>query len=160
MKTKKGQIWYTDFMFGLLIFIIVVTVYYGYAHSIDQDPGEVISDIVMDAKAVSSSLITQGSPSDWNKSTVKILGITDGSQRIVQEKLEMFQNMTYQETKTKLRTSYDFFMYLEDIDGTRILINGEDGIGYDSNETDNSVTLTRLVVYNSKLTSMVVNIWE
>ena len=114
----------------------------------------------MDAKTISSALITQGSPSDWNQTNVEIIGLTDGSQRLVQEKLDMFVNMTYSQARTKLRTPYDFYFYLEELDGTRILVDGKEGFGTESNGADNIVTMTRVVVYNSNLINMVVHVWQ
>ncbi len=156
----KAQIWYTDFMVGLLIFVVVVFIYYEYAHSLSQDSGEIASDLVMDAKAISGSLVTKGSPNYWNKSNVTIIGLTDGRQRLIQEKLDILANMTYSEAKSKLRTSYDFYIYFEYLNGTRIIIDGKDGIGINSSGADDVVTLTRLMLYNSKLISMVVNLWH
>jgi len=159
-RNKKAQIWYTDFMIGILIFVIVVLIYYGYAHSISQDPGDITFDLLMDAKAISGSLATQGNPVDWNKTNVKIIGITNGNQRIVQEKLDMFSNMTYGESKSRLRTPYDFYFYLEELNGSLIEIDGEEGIGSKSDDADNVVSLTRVVIYNSRLINMVIQIWD
>ena len=157
---KQGQIWYTDFMLGILIFVIVILIYYNFAHTYSQDASDALSDLIMDAKSISSSLIQQGSPNDWNQSNVRVIGLTDGNQRLVQEKLDMFANMSYSQARTKLRTPYEFYVYLEAINGSRIVVDGKQGIGSYSNETDNLVSLTRVVIYDSKLTSMVVYVWQ
>ena len=157
---NKAQVWYTDFMIGILIFVIVIFIYYEYANNLNQDPGDITSDLLMEAKAISSSLITQGNPVNWSQNNVNIIGLTDGSQRLIQEKLDMFANMTYGETKTKLRTPYDYYVYLEDIDGSIIQINGEQGIGLNATDFDNLVSITRVVIYNSRLVSMVVQVWQ
>ena len=161
MNRRNGQIWYTDFMVGFLIFVIVIFIYYGYAYSINQNPSDITSDMIMEAKAISNSLVTRGAPSDWNQSNVEIIGLTDGNQRFVQEKLDMFANMTYSQTKTKLRTPYEYYFYLEDANGSRILIDGKEGLGLAAtNNTDNLMSIIRVVVYNSRLTSMVVHVWQ
>ncbi len=160
MNRRKAQIWYTDFMMGILIFVIVIFIYYGFAYTLNQDPSDIISDLIMEAKAISSSLVTGGAPADWNQSSVEIIGLTDGDQRLMQEKLDMFADMGYHETKTKLRTPYDYYFYLEDVEGNIIPINGEQGIGLEANNSDNLVSITRVVVYDSKLTSMVVHVWQ
>ncbi len=159
-ERKKAQIWYTDFMIGLLVFVVVIFIYYGYAHSISQDPGDITFDLLMDAKAISGSLITKGSPNEWNKTNVDIVGLTNGNQRIVQEKLDMFSNMTYGYTKTKLKTPYDFYFYLEELEGNSININGKEGIGMETDSADNIVSLTRVVIYDSRLVNMVVQVWD
>ncbi|MBW2965906.1 hypothetical protein KY342_02250 [Candidatus Woesearchaeota archaeon] len=160
MNTKKAQVWYTDFMIGVLIFVIVIFIYYEYAHSLEQNPTEITSDLMMEAKSISSSLITKGSPVDWNQSNVKIIGLTDGNQRLVQEKLDMFNNMTYQETRTKFGTPYDYYFYLEEINGNRILIDSGQGIGLEPTDHVNLVSITRVVIYNSRLISMVIQVWQ
>ena len=157
---KKAQVWYIDFMIGILIFVIVIFIYYEYANNFNQNPGDITSDFVMEAKAISSSLITQGSPVNWNQSNVIIIGLTDGNQRLIQEKLDMFADMGYGSTKTKFRTPYDYYFYLEDVDGSIIQINGEDGIGLNATDPKNLISITRIVIYNSKLISMVVQVWQ
>jgi hypothetical protein len=158
---KNGQVWYTDFMIGILIFVLVIFIYYAYAHNVTEDPSDISTDLVMEAKSISSSLVMQGSPSDWNKTNVEIIGLTNGDQRIVQEKLDAFANMTYSEIKTKLRTPYDYYIYFEDVDGNIVPIGDKDGIGLQStNSTDNLVAITRIVIYNSELTGMVVHVWQ
>ena len=159
-KSKKGQVWYTDFMLGILIFVVVIFIYYEYAHSVTQDPGSIISELVMDAKTISSSLVTKGSPENWNKTNVEIIGLTDGEQRLVQEKLDMFANMTYGYAKTKLRTPYDFYFYIEDLNGTKISVGGKEGVGKNITDSDNIVSMTRVAIYDSRLINMVVQIWE
>jgi hypothetical protein len=147
-------------MIGILIFVIVVFIYYEYAHSLSQDSGEITSDLVMDAKAISGALVTKGSPNHWNESNVTVIGLTDGRQRLMQEKLDVFADMDYQKTKTKLRTSYDFYVYFEYLNGTKIVVDGGEDIGINPNGADNIVTLTRLLLYDSKLISMVVQVWD
>ncbi len=124
MKNKKAQIWYTDFMVGVLIFVIVIVLYYEYANNLNQDPDKLTSDLIMDAKSITSSLITEGYPTNWNQSNVQMIGLTDGNQRLVQEKIDVLAGMDYGEMKTKFRTSYEYYLFLEAVNGTRILLGG------------------------------------
>ncbi len=160
MKNKKAQIWYTDFMVGVLIFVIVIVLYYEYANNLNQDPDKLTSDLIMDAKSITSSLITEGYPTNWNQSNVQMIGLTDGNQRLVQEKIDVLAGMDYGEMKTKLRTSYEYYLFLEDFNGTRILLGGEEGVGLNSTDSKNLVSLTRVVIYDSRLIRMVVQVWQ
>lgn len=160
MQSKKSQVWYTDFMVGVLIFFIVIIIYYDFAYGFNQDSGEITSDLMMDAKAISSSLITKGSPENWNESNVKTIGITDGKQRIVYEKLSRFGNLSYGFSKTKLRTPYDYYFYLEYPNGTRISFDGKESVGSGLNKSKNVVSIDRIVIYDSKLARMVVKVWD
>jgi hypothetical protein len=160
MKENKAQVWYTDFMVGVMIFFIVIIVYYTYAHGLESDPSKITSDLLIGAKAITGSLVKQGYPLDWNESNVIIIGLTDGKQRIVNEKLEMFADMNYSFIKSKIISSNDFYFFLEDLEGNRILINGKEGVGKEPVDYGNMVSLSRVVIYNSKLTSMVVQVWQ
>ena len=160
MNEKKAQIWYTDLMVGISIFVIVILIYYTYAYSLNQEPNDIASDLLMEAKAISSSLLTAGTPSNWNQSNVTIIGLTDGNQRLMQDKLNMFADMNYNESKRKFRTPYDFYFYLEDVNGSRIPIHGKEGIGLNASNAKNIVSITRIAIYNSSLATMVVNIWQ
>lgn len=159
-KIKKSQIWYIDFMVGILIFVIVITMYFKFAYNISEDPSKILNDMIMDAKAVSSSLLTRGSPLVWNKTNVTVVGITDGNQRIMQNKLNNLTNMTYLEMKDKIRTSYEFYLFFEYFNNTRILINGNQGVGNVPVNQKNLVSIKRGVIYNSGLISMVVQVWQ
>ncbi len=157
---RRSQIWYTDFIIGLMIFVIVVMIYYGYAYGVNSSPGEKTDDLIMEAKSISSSLISRGSPSDWNQSNIEVIGITDGNQRIVQEKLDAFADMSYEDTREIFRTPYDYYFYLRDVNGSMVDINGAEGIGLKGNNSDHLVSITRIVIYDSRLVNMVVHIWD
>ena len=143
-----------------MIFFIVVFIYYGYAYSFNQDPNEIISELVMDAKAISASLITQGSPNDWNLTNVQIIGLTDGNQRIMQNKIDMIGNFSYNNLSSILRTRYDYFIQLIELNGSIINISGKEGVGLAPYNEDNVIAITRIVVYDSRLISMVVKVWQ
>ncbi|MBD3249221.1 hypothetical protein GF336_04200 [Candidatus Woesearchaeota archaeon] len=155
---KKSQIWFTDFIIGVMIFLIVVLIYYGYSYSLNSDPGDITKDLIMEAKSISSALISRGSPSDWNKSNVEVIGLTDGNQRIVEEKLGMFAEMDYEETRDIFRTPYDYHFFLKEANGSIVDENGE--IGLSGNSSDNLVSITRIVIYDSRLVNMVVHVWD
>jgi len=157
---KKSQVWYTDFMIGIFIFSIIVVIFYTYAHSAEQDPKVIITDLSVDAKSISGSLVTEGYPSNWTLDNVVVIGLTDGKQRIVPSKLSMFADMDYYQTKTKLRTNYEYYFYLEYMNGTRIDIDGKDSLGLDPNSSSNLMSLSRIMVYDSKLVNMVVQLWQ
>ena len=157
---KKAQIWYSDFMVGLLIFIIVVFVYYEFAYNFNEDPGEIIYELMMEAKSISSSLIGEGFPSNWSKDNVKIIGIGDGNHRSVEQKLSMFYDMTYLETRSKLRSIYNYYFHLEYLNGTIIIIDGKNGAGIEPLNQKNLATISRIIIYDSNLARMVVQVWQ
>lgn len=160
MSKRNSQIWLTDFIIGVLIFLIVILIFYKYAYNLNEDPNKVSIELLMDAKSISNSLITTGSPENWNQTNVSIIGLTDGNQRLVQNKLDMFANISYSSIRTYLRTSYDFYLTLEYFNKTNIPINGSLGIGMAPNDADNLIRISRIVIYDSGLINMVVTIWQ
>jgi len=161
---KKSQVWYTDFMIGIFIFSIVVIIFYTYAHNAEQDPKVIISDLSVDAKSISGSLVSEGYPSNWTSENVVVIGLTDGKQRIVPSKLYMFADMDYYHTKTMLRTNYEYYFYIEYMNRTKIDIPCPTGLckslGSDPNSSSNLISLSRIVVYDSKIVNMVVQLWQ
>ena len=144
-----------------MIFVIVIMIYYAYAHNVEQDASSTTSDLLMEAKRITSAFVKQGSPADWNQTNVNVIGLTDGEQRLVEEKLDMLANMTYEQIKSNLRTQYNFYFYLEDVDGSIIPINGgKTSIGLNGSSSDNLVSLARVVIYDSRLVGMVVHVWQ
>lgn len=151
---RKGQVWFIDFMTGILIFVIVIFVYYEYAYNIDEDPSEITTELLMDAKSIGSSLVGPGSPQDWNSSNVEVIGLTDGDQRILEDKLTQLANLSYNNAKTKLRTNYNFYLILHHLNGTEITNFGQQPI-----DEENLVSLTRILIYQSEIVNLIVQVW-
>lgn len=160
MSKKKSQVWFIDFMVGVMIFVVVIIIYYDSINNITENPTKISAELLLDAKSISNSLLTIGYPPDWNQTNVSIIGLTDGRQRIIQNKLDMLSNMTYSDVRTKIRSTYDYYISLEHFNNTRILINGSNGIGLVPNNTKNLVTISRIVIYNSALANMRVSVWQ
>jgi len=160
MKKKKSQVWFLDFMVGITIFLIVIAIYFKYANNLTEDPSKKNAELIMDAKSISSALVTKGAPNPWNQTTVNVIGLTDGRQRIEDNKLLLFSNISYSDAKLKLRTTYEYYFSLEYLNKTPILIDGKDGIGKAPLDVKNSVVIKRVLIYNSSLVNLVVNIWE
>lgn len=125
----KAQVWYTDFMVGVIIFVVVITLYFVYAHGLEQDPNTITTELLMDAKSISNNLVSAGSPVGWNQSDVQVIGLTDNSQRLVDDKVDMFFNISYIDARKSLRTSFDFFVSFEDLDGNPLYVDGFCGVG-------------------------------
>lgn len=154
-KARKSQVWYIDFMVGIFIFVTIIVVYYQYYGNIVDESEAEWQEIIIDSKAISSSLMSAGYPLDWTNDTVGVVGITDGNYRVNITKLQRFKNMTYNQAKDAMKTRFDFYFFIEDQNGTMI-----DSAGL--NETDPSflVQTTRFVIYNSSVSRMVLHIWK
>jgi len=122
--------------------------------------------MVLDAKTISNSLMSEGYPTDWNITTVQKIGITNGNYRINQTKLENFANMTVANARSIFDTRFNYYIQLKKQDNSTILINGNNSIGtLTTNTTGKLVQITRLVIYDSNITNkssiirLVIQLW-
>jgi len=122
--STKAQAWYTDFVIAMLMFAVTLTIYFVYTTNLSKEDIGSLNDLVSEAKLVSSSLVSEGYPSDWNNNTVKRIGLTDGNQKINSAKLRNFANLPYNYSKKILGTVYDYTISFEDANGTTLNIGG------------------------------------
>lgn len=185
MLDKKAQSWYGDFMVAIALFSITMVIYYQYASSVSVENKSAIKDLLLDAKAISSSLIEEGYPANWSASNVNRIGLTDGNYRLSQSKINSFASLDYSRSKFLLGTSSDYFVFFEDKYGNAPRLNETCGIGspYVSIEianitgqwavgnakclinisniaAKNIAKAERIVLYNSSLLKMVVYSWN
>ena len=126
--SRKAQAWYMDFAIGLLLFFFTIVIYMSYTDNLqNQDKGE-LDDMLTDARAISSSLILSGYPTDWNNKTVIRIGIAD-DQRINATKLKLFKSLNYTMTKKIFPTPYDYFVFFMNDKGQVLNIYGICGVG-------------------------------
>ena len=151
---KKAQVWYVDFMVGLLILITTLLIYYQYQGNLSGEFDAEWQEMILDSKTITSSLITAGYPINWTNETVSVLGLTDGNYRINSTKIDQFSNLSYKRAKELFRTRFNFLLFIEDGNGT---VHYETGL----NATNHSflVQSTRFVIYNSSINRMVLQLW-
>ena len=160
ISTKKAQVWYIDFMVGIMIFIIVIVIYFEYINNLSEREENIVDDLIINSKAISNSLVSEGYPSDWNSTNVVRIGITDNNQRINKTKLERYINMSYIDTKTKFRTPYNYYIFLEYKNGSKIQLNNSDYYGYQYPNAKRLVQITRRLIYESEIVRMGVQVWQ
>lgn len=122
--STKAQAWYTDFSIAMLMFAVALTIYVVYTTNLSKEDISSLNDLVSEAKLVSSSLVSEGYPLDWNNDTVKRIGLTDNNQKINIVKLRSFSNLPYNYSKKILGTVYDYTLSFEDTNGTTLNIGG------------------------------------
>ena len=152
---KKSQVWFLDFIVGLLIFMIVIFIYYDYYSNLVDESEPAWEEIIIDSKSISSSLMSSGYPEDWNESNVSRIGILDGNYRINQTKIERFVSMPYNTSRQLFNTWFDFYFFIEDKNGTDYFEAGAEPSGQEY-----LVQTTRLAIYNSSIYRMVLYIWD
>ncbi len=118
-----------DFAIALLLFTFTVGVYFSYTNNFQKEERGDINSVASDAKALSSSLILSGYPSNWDNSTVTRIGIAD-DQRVNTTKLKNFKQINYSSTKKKFGTAYDYLVFFTNSNGDVLNLRGVCGVGY------------------------------
>jgi hypothetical protein len=162
MSSRKAQVWYTDFIVGVLIFSVVIMSYFYYVEHSAYSDETLVSSLVAEAKTISNLLVTRGYPIGWSAANVTIVGLTDGNSRINMTKLSHFNSWGYEERRGYLHTTKDYHFYFEYINGTRFNERCADpGAGcVEWNSSYNLVQNTRLLIYNSEVVRMVLEVYQ
>ena len=162
MSSRKAQVWYTDFIIGVLIFSIVVISYFYYVEHTEYSDDNLMVSLIAEAKTVSNSLATRGYPPDWTAANVTTVGITDGSPRIDLAKLSAFNSWNYEERRGYMHTTKDYYFYIEYINGTRFNeLCADPGAGcIEWNESYHLAQNTRLLIYDSDIVKAVMDIYQ
>ena len=162
MKYCRAQIWYTDFMVGVLIFSIVVMTYFYYVEHAGHSDETLISSLISEAKSISNSLVTRGYPLGWTTTNVTNVGLTDGNYRINLTKLSYFNSWGYEERRGYIHTTKDYYFYLEYLNRTKFNeLCVDPGAG--CQEWNSSYYLsqnTRLLIHDSNIVRAVINIYQ
>ncbi|MEK6949081.1 MAG: hypothetical protein AABX34_02590, partial [Nanoarchaeota archaeon] len=143
---KNAQMWFMDFVIGIIIFSLVLITYYTYTTNISKQDAVVLNDIISDSKSVSSSLMLAGFPENWDNETVQRIGLTGNNQNTNGTKLRYLSGISYKEAKKLLGTIYDFFLFLEDGNGNLINIGKE--CGYGSGNASANKTFKKAAYFN------------
>jgi len=156
--SRKAQVWYTDFIVSVLIFMIALVIYFEYVNNLSKEEESKIDEMLMSAKVMSNSLMSEGYPDEWNQSNVEIIGIID-DKRINQTKIENFYNMSHNSAKLKFGLSQNYYFYLEDRNGQKMGISEKEATGEEPVNPVKLVKLNRVTIYNNSIVKAVVQIW-
>ncbi|MCA9485550.1 MAG: hypothetical protein KC506_01770, partial [Nanoarchaeota archaeon] len=105
-----------------------------------------------EASSIANSLMSEGSPSNWDKDNVIRIGLLSEG-RIDEGKWSEFGDVPYQTAKGLFRVIDDFYVYFGDDVGDRVGMYLDD-----SNES--VVRVTRVVVRNNESMAMHVVSWR
>ncbi|MBI2651613.1 hypothetical protein HYX01_04025 [Candidatus Woesearchaeota archaeon] len=126
---KRAQVWFTDFIIGMLIFSFMLISYYTYTTNISKQDSLLLEELISDAESISSSLLLAGFPVDWSNETVMSIGITNNNYKINATKLSDFAALPYNRTKKLFGAIYDYTIFFTDESGASINVEGFCGIG-------------------------------
>ncbi len=152
---RKAQVWYIDFMVGLLIMITAAVIYFNFYGNLSDDSESDWQELIIDSKSISSALMSSGSPPGWNASNASSIGITDGNYRINTTKFEYLKSMEYADAKAAFKTRFDFHIFIKGADNS---ITDEYGINSTSPKL--LVQTARFAIYNSTIQRVVLHLWK
>lgn len=157
MKEKRGQAWGFDLMIAMVIFLGTMIFFYFYAINYPSEEDETFSKLQRQGFLIADSLMTEGSPRNWDENNVIRIGLLS-DEVINQTKLETFANMDYDETKSLFRIKDEYYVTMDqpfNIGGAQVA-----GIGQDYAGATNLAKVTRVVVYNNSIKTFYVYTWN
>ncbi|MBS3081702.1 hypothetical protein J4416_02050 [Candidatus Pacearchaeota archaeon] len=166
---KRAQAWGFDLMIASTIFISGILLFYVYSINYPRESYEKLDKLFIEGDFISEVLLGEGLPVNWDQNSVSRIGITT-DKKINETKLESFyllaNNQTnplgYKKSKSLLNTNYNFFMnFSEPIIIEEVAIP-EGGIGqnFQGYPVTNLVKITRVTIYQNKLVSLNLYLWE
>ncbi len=156
---KKAQLWSLDMALSFLIFFsAMMSVMFAWNYiSADTVQSQELREMQLKSMTLSDSLIrTPGIPSDWNESTVQVIGIAYDDNTLDEEKVDEFVNMSYIKAKSLLDIwPYEFYFEVKDINGT---VYKNSTLAIDSDSTT-VIHAERYATYNGRIVKVKFAIW-
>ena len=156
-------------MIASMIFISGIIIFYVYSLNYPKESQEALDSLFSEGDFIAESILGEGLPADWTESNVVRIGITT-NHKINNTKLERFYNLAnsqinptgYARSKSILNTKYNFFMNLSEaiIIGNTEIPEGGIGKSFQGIETKSIIKITRATIYNNKIVSLNLYIWE
>jgi len=153
----KAQAWGFDLIIAVMIFVVGILAFYFYSINYSGEGSVGFISLKEEGSLIAESLLSSGSPADWNASNVVRIGIYDNG-RINETKLEEFYGMDYSTTKSLFRVRDDY--YLNFSSSLEIGGNPVDYIGLLPSGEENLAKVERVIVFNDKVGTMEVFVWN
>jgi len=152
---KRAQVWYTDFLIGLLILIVITFIFTRTILDLNSREDR-FQELINDGSSIANSFMSQGyNKETWvNDPPAGRLGfVKDG--RMIKGDFDAFlsllNNNSYEKTRILLGTRNDYILYFE-YNGNKISYGGRNVYGKYNDVSqviaDNTIKLTRIVYYN------------
>ena len=160
MQDKKAQAWGFDLFAAIIIFLFGILFFYFYTINYSNSGEENFSVLQREGETIADSLLSEGSPQNWNKTNLVRIGlITDG--KINDTKLQHFYELArdnYALTKSLFRVNDDYYVSFQE--PVNINSSSVEFIGQQPASEENIVKISRIVVYNNSIKTMNVHVWN
>jgi len=172
--STRAQTWYIDFTIGIFIFMVCLILFYRFVPNIEKQDVDSIKETYAEAKILSDTLMSEGSPSNWTMNDLKRVGLLTGKS-INSSKLIEFANMTaddYYISKETFNIKSDFIVFFTEPSGgltniSNISLIGHQAVTLSGTSPDLSnlvysdlVTVTRIVKSERRIIKMVIFVWQ
>lgn len=165
---KKGQVFTLDFFIGLFAFIALLVI--GFTQLFSFLPNDNFKNLNDDALHISTILVNNGYPNNWNSTNVVFPGVTD-KRKLNITKLQHFENIPYSYSKFLFHTDADYLFFFENKTDTLNLSSCVYGFPVSVNQTncrplmgnvnyDNLIKTQRLIAHNGSIITMVIYTWK
>lgn len=160
-KKNRGQVFSTDLLLAMMVFIIIVLLISHTWNGVSVRAQDWEDRMEMQRRAYVASaflIMSPGYPSNWNESTVKVLGLTTREQNVIDSsKFSEMQSMSGSKIKELLNIEeYSLYINLSYYGGSSI---GDVGTPPTENATE-ITSIDSYVVYNGQLTILDLMLWN
>ncbi|MBU2633842.1 MAG: hypothetical protein KJ674_01205 [Nanoarchaeota archaeon] len=170
---KRGQFWYTDYLIGLLVFMIIGFLFVRTVVDISSN-NALLEDLVEEGITISNSLTSEGYLHDeWGDDPPKgRIGFVNGG-KVNDTSYVLFTSLVsdpddYEISKYLMGIKYDYVTYFEDSEGVLIpgSIIGKYSVLESIDEADAVVKFVRFVWYDDdndgkgRIVRLVVEVWK
>ncbi|MEN9626755.1 MAG: hypothetical protein RL557_1083 [archaeon] len=148
---KKAQIWGLDLIIAVFIFSIGIVVFLVYSINYSGEAADTFEKIRYDGEIIMDTLLSDGSPQDWNSTNVVKIGLLS-EHTINETKLQYFYALSqtqYVFTQSLFNTRYQYYFFLSE----PMEISGVPVVGIGNATIDNSnnlIRITRFAIYRDK----------
>ncbi len=147
--SRKGQLNSIDFISAIVIFMVLVVFMVTFWFVSISHVATGVKENRMGAAAVSiSDMLVKGSgtPSTWedDPANAEVLGLAISPNVLSENKIQQFTSMDYNESREILGLDYDYYFYVECLEGNRLYESGTAGLG------DQSIAVTRFAVLDDE----------
>ncbi len=143
----KAQILSTDFVFGAVIFMVVLLIviplwfYVDFQLKTVEERKETENKLIRTTEMLTKS---PGAPEGWNETSALSIGFSSGKKYLNASKIQSFMKIDYQDSKKKLGLEgYEFYLYFSSLNGSLLVINGS-SLSYGLNYTETASEIFRM----------------
>lgn len=168
-----------DVLMSAFVFVMLIILYFQFVTNLSTGNEGIMESLIFDSDVMAETLLSSGYPAGWDETSVQQLGLTEGNHRLNITKLGYVANLTYFDRKFLLGTIFDYYIVLQQRDGTLLNITqltgiNNSGLSAEGGMGEPNVTLAtiptvqdpehmirseRYLIYNSTTVKLITYLW-